>query len=315
MERQRRLSRRDLLRIAGLGLAATATGCVASPKPKEATEPEGAPEPKETTGGEKDLGARIEEAARTTLTVVKRPLKAVASVVPPTQEAILENLRILGRRKIEGASCRTWGIPETIDPGHQVLVAKDPFTNTLSLRTESWLAEPGVLLVGPDFEPETFYQAEGHIEYISPVNQQVFENETAAFNVPEGGFMLATAAQMTVELGDMGVELQGREGHNWMFIVRGLFADGKQDSDRNTTARFSEYVPGHIQAMRYPQGAFISEGQFRQIAELSHLGGTNCGAEGCSKLSVALLDLNTQAFSVVHQEQVGADWESVFTNW
>lgn len=318
MERCRKLTRRDFLRIAGLAAASGAAMALGGCRDEK---PEPEPEPKEIPNSEQSMQEKVDQAVEATVAAVKKSLKPTAfptaTDVPltPTTEAVLENLRHLGRRNIEGASCRTWGIPETIDSGHKVLVAEDPFVNTIGLKTESWLGEPGVLLVGPDFEPETFYQAEGHTEYISPVNQQVFENETAAFNAPEGGFMLATAAKMTVEVGGMGVELQAREGHNWMFIVRGLFADGKQDSDRNTTAHFSEYVPGHIQAMRYPQGAFISEKQFGQIAELSHTAGTNCGAEGCSELSVALLDLNTQALTIVHQEQLGADWKSVFTNW
>jgi hypothetical protein len=120
---------------------------------------------------------------------------------------------------------------------------------------------------------------------------------------------------MRVEVAEFEIQLDGHEGHNWFLVIRGLFPDGKQDSDRNTTATFTAYVPGHAQTMMMPPGAFISEGQLEQTAELSHTAGTNCGKEGCSELSVFMLDLNTGAWNVIHQRQLSAPWGWVNSNW
>jgi len=74
-------------------------------------------------------------------------------------------------------------------------------------------------------------------------------------------------------------------------------------------------VAGHTLVMRHPPGAYISEGQLLQMAEEAHTDGSNCGNEGCSGLSVFMLDVNTGAWSVVHQPQLDAEWEMVGSNW
>jgi len=289
-----RLSRRDFLKLAVLGTGSLALGgCEAFNKFREPTAETSVPT--ETPTNPTELPTR-------------------PAPIQPTQTPRPENT-VVTENTITKKEFRLAGIPEAIHSGHQVLIAENDFTNTIGLGTESWLAEPGVALVGPDFDNKIIEDSNSHIEYINPTNQQVFEGPEAYFNVPEGGFMVASGASMTVTLPEnRTITLEGRERHNWLFVTRGLFADGKQDSDRNSTAHFTDYVPGHILAARYPQGAFVSEEQFQQIVSKVHENGTNCGAEGCSQVSVLFLDLNTDACTVISQEQ-GKEWQLLFSNW
>lgn len=222
------------------------------------------------------------------------------------------------------------GVPEQVSSSN-LDIAKGEFLNQTGLNTESFIAEPGSLLVGPNYlynHPDaTFAEIEakvngshGHIEYFSPVNQQVFETEGESFfDLPEGGYMFASAGQMDVTFKGIEVKLPAQEAHNYFLIVRGIHADGKQDSDLNETARFTNYVAGHIEVERYPAGdagftgGFISEEQFNQKAEASRTGETNCGAEGCSRLTAVFVDANTGAYTIMTRTD-GSAWAQLETN-
>jgi hypothetical protein len=294
MSNKERLNRRDFLRLTALGVGSLALGSCEELRNIKGV-PTATPEPTKTPTNPVEL-------------------LATSTPIQPAKTPEPENTTIA-----ENTIAREWfklaGIPERIHPGHQVLIAENDFTNTIGLGTESWLAEPGVALVGPDFDSKIAQESNGHTEYINPTNQQVFEGPEAYFNIPEGGFMIASGASMEIALpGNRAITLEGQERHNWLVIIRGLFADSKQDSDRNSTAHFINYVPGHTLAMRYPQGAFVSEGQFQQIVSRVHENGTNCGAEGCSKVSAIFLDLNTDACTIISQEQE-KEWQPLFSNW
>jgi hypothetical protein len=190
------------------------------------------------------------------------------------------------------------------------------FDNILGLGSEMMLAEPGSILMGPDFDDAGMVNESPHMDWISPITQftltdPVEENANAA----EGAFLWFTGATVDARVRDFHIVLEGKEGHNWFLMVRGLFADGLQDSDRNSTVTLTEYVAGHAQVMLYPPGAYISEENFMQVAETSHTSSRNCGNEGCSELSVMMLDLNTGAWVVIFQPQLDADWEFVDSNW
>jgi hypothetical protein len=210
-------------------------------------------------------------------------------------------------------------IPSSVDV-RNVDVAKGVFKNTIGKGTEAWFAEPGKLLVGPDFPQEIIDKAGGAIERFNQVNQTVFENKGPSyFNLPEGGFVLGAGNVMRVKIGDtVVIKLEGAPGHNWMLVVRGRYSDGKPDSDLNIQMEFDEYIPGHIMVMRYPgkpNGGFISEEQFKQIAQTSHTEGTNCGADGCSVLSVFMYDVNTGAAAVIKQFGANGPWQPVWANF
>ena len=213
------------------------------------------------------------------------------------------------------------GAPGSVDPAN-VLRAQgedefgNEFVNTIDLGSEMMLAEPGSILVGPDFEDAEMVNDSPHMDWISPITQfSLTDPDEENANAAEGAFLWFTGAMVDARVRDVHIVLEGKEGHNWFLLVRGLFPDGEQDSDRNSTVTFTEYVAGHAQVMLYPPGAYISEENFEQVVELSHTAGRNCGKEGCSELSVMMLDLNTGAWVVIYQPQLDASWEFVDSNW
>lgn len=257
--------------------------------------------------------------------------KSNASAIDTTPKGTgLEGSKLPGTETNVDGKISITGTPEKV-PSSNLDIAKGEFSNKTGLNTESFIAEPGKLLVGPNYlfnHPDaTFEEIEekvngshGHIEYFSPVNQQVFETEGESFfDLPEGGYVFASAGQMDAEFNGIKVVLPAQERHNYFLIVRGIHADGKQDSDLNETMRFTNYVAGHIEVERYPAGdagftgGFISEEQFEQKAEASRTGETNCGAEGCSRLTAVFVDANTGAWDIITRTD-GSAWTQVATN-
>jgi len=207
--------------------------------------------------------------------------------------------------KIEGISANV--------PADQVLVAGGEFKNTIGLGTQSWLADDGTLLVGPGFPQEKVDAADGAIEYLDQINQELIDGPEQWFHINEDRFTFCSFGSAVVEL----AAFEYSEGHNYFLIIRGLFPDGKQDVDRNHSILFHEVVGSHAQCMSYPQngGGFMSEENFLQVAELSHKDGNDCGAEGCSKLTSVFVDLNTGALTVLTQQQLNAPWNLALSNW
>lgn len=217
------------------------------------------------------------------------------------------------------------GIPDIVDPA-VVDVAKGDFKNETGVAPHMF-ADKGGLHVGPDFgytgdkNPwglnakgwEAMYESEGSIQPFSPVTQEVVRwNPPAHQNLPEGGFVFFTGGQMTVTTDNraqIDIEMPYKKGHNYIFVARGYYPDGNQDEDRNETLLVTGYKPGHLQLRMYPSRlksnlAFVSEGQMVQEVVTSHLTGTNCGAEGCSQLTLVGVDINTGACQIWRHQQV-----------
>lgn len=129
---------------------------------------------------------------------------------------------------IERDGVRISGVPDRID-SRNVDVAKGAFKNTLGLDTEAFIAEPGGLLVGPDFGSKSaknpsgenpagwdaMYDAGGSIKPFSPVSQEILRYAGPAFqNLPEGGFVFASAGQMTARVGGATFEFRPEQGKN-----------------------------------------------------------------------------------------------------
>ncbi len=222
----------------------------------------------------------------------------------------------LGREteaKAAKAAFNVTGALESVDPAN-VEVATGNFVNKAGGGSEMLLAEPGKLMVGWDFPQDQLDAAGGAIARIDPTNQQVFENEDAYFNLPEGGMMVASAGELTVEIDGVTIKLTGAKGHNWLLYARGKY---EGDGDRNIKTHFTDYTPGHIMAMRYPgepNGGFISEGQAEQQADVSETGGTNCGSTGCETVSRFIYDANTQAW-VAQDRTSNGKWKTTGSNW
>lgn len=293
------------------------------------------------------LGAVIVPAILDTLRV-KTTLADIGPIIPtpePTSTPIAtatvapRPTEVVKGPIIERDGIKVTGVPEKIDSS-TVDVARGQFKNTIGLGAEGFIAEPGGLLVGPDFGSKSaknpfgenpvgwdaMYDSGGSIKPFSSVSQEVFRFLPPAFqNLPEGGFILASAGVMVAKVGEAIFDFRSEFGKNYFFLVRGIYPDGKQDSDLNRTVEFTNYKPGHILVNMYESReqtntAFVSEGQFLQMARTSHSTGTNCGAEGCSRLKVAMFDVNTKALTIIEQVQgrfvdPRQGWQPVFRNW
>jgi hypothetical protein len=224
-------------------------------------------------------------------------------VIPPTVTETVTGPKLTEVAK--GISVA--GIKSSVDVA-VVDVAKGVFGNTLKHGTEGFFAEPGKLMVGPEFSQATIDASGGAIDRYNPLNQEKFTSgEPEHWDLPEGGFSLVSFGGGTITYGDKVMEFEHQEGRNYLVILRGPNADGKQDKDLNGTFTISDYVAGHAIATNYdgnPAGGFISEGQLKQEIQTSHSGGQNCGAEGCSTVVVAMLDVNTDAMAVVKHVDV-----------
>jgi len=248
--------------------------------------------------------------------------------------------------KVAAGEITLINVPQEVNK-NIVDIAKGEFENKTDVAPHIF-AEPGGLLIGPDFgytgnqnpwgdNPngwETMYQSEGSIQPISPVSQEVIRWPGEAYqNLPEGGFVFFSGGKMTVELGEIAIEMPDKgPGHNYLFVARGLYADGQQDIDRNVQVKITDYIPGHTEVTEYQSRdktnlAFISEKQFLQRVATSHSNGTNCGAEGCSNLTLVALDTNTGALEIYNHNQKETEslekataeaeknWQLVYSNY
>lgn len=121
-------------------------------------------------------------------------------------------------------------------------------------------------------------------------------------NVPEGAFTYFSLGKGKITVDEYVLDLPYKEGHNYLVLIRGRIDDGKVDTDRNLTAEITEFVPGHAIWSYMPKGAYVSKGWFLQQMEASTTESfTNCGALGCSHITIVLLDVDShteQRFAV-----------------
>lgn len=113
-------------------------------------------------------------------------------------------------------------------------------------------------------------------------------------NVPEGAFTYFSLGKGKITVDEYVLDLPYKEGHNYLVLIRGRIDDGKVDTDRNLTAEITDFVPGHAIWSWMPKGAYVSKGWFLQQLEASTTEGyTNCGALGCSQVTVVLFDVDS----------------------
>ena len=208
------------------------------------------------------------------------------------------------------------GFPQTVD-AKTVLVATGKFKNTIGKGSQSWLGEPGTTLVGPEFSQAKIDSSGGAIERISPINQKLIDEPGENFHLNEDRIDVCSFGSADLQVNGVHMTFAYEPGHNYLFIGRGLFGDQLQDTDRNHTIQFDQIVGSHAQCMSYPQngGGFMSEGNFKQVAALSHKDAGDCGDAGCSKLTVVFFDLNSGAVTIISQANLNKPWVFVKSNW
>lgn len=263
-----------------------------------------------SSGSSVKQGQIKEKATATPSEATGTPKPSDAITKTPSGISKQDNINNIEVLKIEGIELA--GIPLKVNP-ENVDTAKDQFKNSIGAGTEMAIAEPGGLYT--DQETLRFGN----------------ENEVASQNVPEGSFALLSLGGGKLETKDsqgktVSINLPFQEGTNYFVIIRGIYPDGKQNTDENRTLGISGFKSGHVKTLTYSaEGkeinvAFISEGQFGQMVQASHSTGTNCGADGCSILKVIILDLNTKAVTIAKQEQgrfanPAEGWKSIYSNW
>lgn len=266
-------------------------------------------------------------------TTIDQPTKTEAPKAKPTPTIEFE---------MNFGGTRTVNIPRFVSDS-TVDTAKGQFVNKIDQGSEAFAAEPGGLLVGPDFGSmssenpngnnpagwNAMYRSEGSIQPFSSVTQEVIRWPNEAYqNVPEGGFMMGTWGQAKVTIDNVSIDMPAKPNNTYIFIARGANGDNLQNTDKNKTAKITKYVPGHAEVKMYQarqktNTAFISEGQFAQIVRDAHSGGTNNGDGGSSKVTVVYYDVNSKAYLVIEQEagrleNIDAyyrNWKKVFSNF
>src|SRR5258706_5062369 len=110
------------------------------------------------------------------------------------------------------------GLPTSVDSGH-VLVTTGKFKDTIGLGTQSWLAEPGTMLVGPDFPKGKMEAAKGAIEYISPITQKLIDEGGESFHLNEDRMDLCSFGAAMLEFNGVNATFEYSKGHSWFLIV------------------------------------------------------------------------------------------------
>ncbi len=192
-------------------------------------------------------------------------------------------------------------------------------TNTIGLGSEHFIAEPGVYTTS-DIDSKDIKG--GSAYYLSPDVQRPFTGDDEEFPLIEGGFAMITGAGMDLDVHGQTLtrlHLEAEKGHSWFVIVRGNTRDYQIDEDPNSKIIATNYNRGYVLGTILPPGQYVSQDYFLQNVESAHgqyqsKNSINCGTDGCSRVSVVLLDASTGAYTVIGQNSVNGPWELRATN-
>ena len=233
---------------------------------------------------------------------------------------IVEQKAEFGKFSISGA-------PKTVEQGAFTIWASREKTpgvehvNTIGHGTEGWIGEWGVFNTHDPKEPSI---KTGSAYLIGPANQDVLEdNREQTLPLHEGAFTEVYAAGMTLKLQRQGqpvtLVLNEAPGHVWYVILKDVPRDHKPDIDLNVPVKISDFNPGFLQYAMLPPGPVVSQNHVLQIVESGH--GTydqehsnNCGASGCTNVSILMYDQLTGGWAVIRQSATDGLWQSGGTN-
>jgi hypothetical protein len=213
------------------------------------------------------------------------------------------------------------GIPETVEIAADEMarlvtsaemLQRDPTenVNSLGLLTQYFLADAGVFLTHSVSESEANESA----WLITPDTQFLLSYfGPAQANLPEGGFLWGTAAEMTMEAFGYTIDTEAMYGHCWFVVLSGQDWDHMIDTDFNTPVLISGYNPGFIQIDRFPPGAYLSQQHFLENTNSAHEQKTS-GSDGCSNVTAMFLAVRNGAMLVINQPAPNAKWVLVDTN-
>jgi hypothetical protein len=207
------------------------------------------------------------------------------------------------------------GAVESVDLSNLLTVDDDStFSNVYRNGTEMMFAEPGVLLVGPDFPQELIDASNGAIARVDPSNRYPMDNnDSTRLGCGEGRFVGISGNVMTIQDETVTITLGGGSRVNWHFFARCRFSDGEADSDAGGELVVTDYIPTRNLVSLYPSGAFISLESIMQLIAIA-TSNFSCGSEGCTINLFFLYDVNTQAYAVLLYTVEGG-FEYLEGNW
>lgn len=266
---------------------------------------------------------RNNPVARAIATLLLLAVFALLGALPAAPASAAEQPPPLPPISMQGDFYTIGGIESHVD-NSSLDIARGTFKNTIGLGTQEFLAEPGKMLVGPDYPADLVAKSGGAVEYLSGLNQKSFEtSEPSAVRMTVGGFNLITLGYGDLQIVHNDPDLQrnifmhlvGHENHGYIILVRGLYEHPK--FDRNGTIWATNFEPGHnqFQILGGPNGGFFSEGHFQQVTGTMHTGGGNCGmTTGCINRTAIFVDANTTAITILGSDN-GGPWHLLWTNY
>ena len=197
------------------------------------------------------------------------------------------------------------------------LLGTEYFTANPGVRTISHLGERDGKWSQEQYDLDLKQIRDGAAYELAEDKQHLFTTGLPEYFGPlEGGFAMYTAASMQLTFGSekkpINVQLGAEENHGWIVVIKGQQRDYVTPQDLNLQVKVQDYNPGFTLGTRLPGGQFVSKDYLEQ--NVASMQGTNCGADGCFKVSVLMIDATTGAYTVIEKDGPTATWKQYKTN-
>jgi DNA uptake protein ComE-like DNA-binding protein len=254
-----------------------------------------------------NLAAMVTDGEQVVIPVM--PEVAIADADVDTDEVMAEvvtstvaSLAFTDTNSVSGSLYAILGAPKAVTAPS----IDSSYKNTIGFNTHRWVAEPGVLTA------DSIQDCAGNAScwHISPDRQYVLTDRVGeGTSVREDAWTLVSGARGMFELGSVKIQLDARDDHVWMVLVRGL---NPGPGDRNVPMWASDFDPGFTLVTHLPVGARVSENYFLENVQTG-LSRGNCGRDGCTHVSALLFDVNNGAWVIITRSRT-TSWSLVATN-
>lgn len=329
------ISRRQFLRFAGLGVLGTATSALAGCNVLKAIP---------TTNNVASRLATVQAggAAATPAAVALGSIDQAANTPQAVQQGA-NTEGTFGKFSINGAPAKVEpkDLPKLANErqnGREIAKGDVEHKNTIGLMTDSGSA------LGTDFftahpgNYKTFDWKSPDIEggsalVYSGENQKRFtDGKEHGWPLPEWAFSTFYGAGMKLEIPgiegkSVTLQLNPEKGHAYYVLVTGPRGPRVKDDDQNRTAVVSGYNRAWVQADYFSSGQFFDQqadlkgpdypGHLEQQMLAVHgewNGDNNCGADGCTRVTVIMVDSDTGAYTAIRQTGANGKWQLAQTN-
>lgn len=219
-------------------------------------------------------------------------------------------------------------VPETVDPNEFFIEISGvrssvPMTEVDHARggfSSPWpflsqvLAEPGKLVVGPDFAQADIDESSGAIWRTDPLNTYRLE-EQENIGCAEGAFVFISVQEANLASDNFAISFRAPDGDGAHVYIRCENSDHERGSDAGNDIAISGYEPNKGSVIHFsgqPVGGFVSAGGAQQALDIA-TSATSSGSEGANRIWIITIDSNTGAISVAVWD--GSTMELEYTNW